>query len=72
MATTADDFSARIRKLELESQSNKDGLESHEDLCAERYKNIHETLVTIKSILLWVGGVAVVGMAGTLAAQVFG
>lgn len=72
MTTTADDFSARVRKLELDSQSNADGLAAHEDLCAERYKNIHETMATIKSILLWVAGVVVVGMAGILAAQVFG
>lgn len=72
MSTTADDFSARVRKLELDSQSNADGLAAHEDLCAERYKNIHETMATIKSILLWFGGALLAGMAAILVKQVFG
>lgn len=72
MSATLEDYSARVRTLELASQSNADRLEAHEDICAERYKNIHETLDTIKKVLLWVGAVVVVGMAGILASQVFG
>lgn len=32
-----------------------DNIEGHEQLCAERYLNINETLKTIKSILAWAG-----------------
>lgn len=28
---------------------------SHEELCAERYKNIHESLATLKAIIAWGG-----------------
>lgn len=31
-------------------------IDGHEELCAERYKNIHETLGTMKTILGWAGG----------------
>jgi hypothetical protein len=37
------------------AQKAVDDLSGHEDLCAERYKNINDTLKTIKSILAWAG-----------------
>ena len=37
---------------------------SHEDLCAERYKNIHESLGTLKAIIAWGGS----GLAALLLA----
>jgi hypothetical protein len=37
------------------AQKANDELEGHENLCAERYKNINDTLKTIKSILAWAG-----------------
>lgn len=70
MATTADDFSARVRKLEMETQSNADGLEAHEDLCAERYKNIHEGMQAMRAdskqtntYLIGIGLMVIAGMA---------
>jgi hypothetical protein len=70
MAATMDDFSARVRKLELESQSNRDGLEAHEDICAERYKNIHEGMAAIRGDsrrtngwLITIGLMVVAGLA---------
>lgn len=72
MAAIPDDFSARLRKVELDGQSNADRIDAHEDLCAERYKNIHDTMDTIKKILLWVGAAMIAGMATILSKQVFG
>ncbi len=46
---STDDFSARVRKLELDSQANADGLSAHEDLCAERYRHIHEGMAAIRA-----------------------
>lgn len=70
MSAVADDFSARVRKLELESQSNSDRLEAHEDICSERYKNIHESIGAIRSdsrqtnrYLLGIGIAALAGLA---------
>lgn len=70
MATTADDFSARVRKLELDSQSNADRLEAHEDICAERYKNIHEGMNAMRgdnqrrdAYLLGIGLALIAGLA---------
>lgn len=31
-------------------------IDGHEQLCAERYQNIHDTLGTMKTILGWAGG----------------
>lgn len=49
-------------------------IEAHEDLCAERYRNIHEAIADMKSLLRWVlGGVAsvVIAITGWLAVQVY-
>lgn len=71
MTTIAPDFDDRIRNVEMTTQRNTDRISSHEDLCAERYKNINETLAAIKTILFWVGGALIAGMAAVLAHQVF-
>jgi len=50
-------------------------IESHEDLCAERYGNINDTLRTIKSILGWAGGtifMMLIGVLGWLISQQVG
>lgn len=67
---SADEFSARVRTLELASQSNADRLEAHEDICAERYKNIHESISAIRGdskqtnrYLLGIGIAALAGLA---------
>lgn len=49
MSANADDFSARVRSLELESRSNSDKLVAHESICAERYKNINESIRAVRS-----------------------
>lgn len=48
------------------AQKALDNIEGHEDLCAERYTNINDTLKTIKSILGWAGAAIFSVMAGTL------
>lgn len=72
------DYSARLRKLELESQSNMDGLEAHESICAERYRNIHEGMEAIREdskqtnrYLIGIGMLLITGMAGVLVNLVF-
>lgn len=42
------------KALEL-ARINEKGLEAHEELCAERYKNIHEKIGEIKKWLTWAG-----------------
>ena len=37
---------------------------SHEDLCAERYRGIHEAIADLKGLIRWIlGGVASVAVA---------
>lgn len=43
-----------------------DDIEGHEALCAERYKNINDTLGTIKRILAWAGTTIFGLLVGTL------
>lgn len=49
MVATVEGMDGRLREVELASQSNADGLKAHEDLCAERYKNIHDSMTAIRS-----------------------
>lgn len=56
----------------MATQRATDRIGAHEDLCAERYKNINDTLDTIKKIMIAVGGALIVGMAGVLASQLWG
>lgn len=71
MSAIPDDLDYRLREVELHTHKNGDRISSHEDLCAERYKNINDTLAAIKTILFWVGGALILGMAGVLVHQVF-
>jgi len=57
--------------LNLARQVERD-IESHEELCAERYAGIHEKIHEIKSLIGWAGGVAfsiIVAVLGFLAVQ---
>jgi hypothetical protein len=70
MAAVPDDYSARVRTLELASQSNADRLEAHEDICAERYKNIHDGMAAMRSdnkqtntYLIGIGLMVIAGLA---------
>lgn len=64
-------FDDRLREVESDTRSNSERIVAHEMLCAERYKNIGDSIGSIKSILQWAGGALVVGMAGILVRLVF-
>lgn len=51
--------------LNLSKQNTRD-IEAHEDLCAERYKNINTSISEIKSILKWAGTTGFVIIIGLL------
>lgn len=70
MSAAPDDFSARVRKLELDSQANTNGLKAHEDVCAERYRHIHEGMAAMRSdnkqtntYLIGIGLMVIAGLA---------
>jgi len=49
-------------------------IEAHEDLCAERYKNIHDAIADLKTGLKWViGGIwaGAIGVAAWSLAQLY-
>ena len=71
MATAAEDLYDRMREVEMSGQRTADRIVSHEEICAERYKNINETLASMKGIMMWFGGALVIGMAGVLVKQVW-
>lgn len=71
MAAVPDDFSARLRRVELDTQSATDRIKSHEEICAERYKNINENIGAIRSILLKAAGLLITGTVGILVKLVF-
>jgi hypothetical protein len=48
------------------AQKALDNISGHEDLCAERYDNINDTLKTIKQILGWAGGTIFTMLLATL------
>lgn len=57
--------------LNLAKQNARD-IESHEDICAERYGNIHKAIDEIKGTLKWAGGGAftiIMAVLGFLLAQ---
>ena len=47
-------------------------LENHEDLCAERYKNIHEAIGDLKDGQKWAIRLSVVTLLGVAAKVVIG
>jgi hypothetical protein len=56
-------------------QGAYDKIEAHEDLCAERYKNIHESISDLKDGVKWVirlGVVTMLSLIGYLGSQVLG
>src|SRR5262245_10048913 len=59
MTATADDALAR-------ANSAHERIESHEDLCAERYKNLHANVDEIKSTMRRFGGAMFVTLIGVL------
>lgn len=57
--------------LNLAKQAVRD-IESHEDICAERYAGIHDKIREIKSLIGWAGGSAfgiIIAVLGFLAIQ---
>lgn len=64
-------FDERLRDVELVSQRNTDRIGSHEELCAERYKTINDSIASMQSVLMKVGALLLTGMAGVLVKLVF-
>lgn len=65
--------SVAYEALNLAKQNARD-IESHEDLCAERYGNINKSLGEVKGILKWAGTTLfgiIIALLGFLAAQQF-
>lgn len=61
--------SVAYEALNLSKQNTRD-IEAHEDLCAERYNNINNSIGEIKSILKWAGTTGfliIIGLLGFLA-----
>lgn len=48
------------------SKQNERDISAHEDLCAERYGNIHHAIADIKGILKWAGTSAFAVIIGLL------
>ena len=71
MAATAERLDERLRDVESDSRSNRERITAHEDICAERYRNINESIVGMRSILLKVAFLLLTGMAGVLIKLVF-
>lgn len=71
MAAVTESFDDRLRDVELSSQRNTDRIGSHEELCAERYKTINESIASMQSVLMKVGALLLTGMAGVLVKLVF-
>lgn len=70
MSAVPDDYSARLRMVELATQSNASGLAAHEDICAERYRNIHESMAAMRgdnqrtnNYLIGIGLMVIAGLA---------
>jgi hypothetical protein len=64
-------FDERLRDVEMSSQRTADRINSHEEICAERYANINDTLAALKRVLFWFGAVLMAGMAAILVRQVW-
>lgn len=71
MAVAADEVLERLRDTEMQVQRTADRIGSHEEICAERYKTINESLSRIMGIMMWFGGALVLGMAGVLVKQLW-
>lgn len=70
MSAIPEDLDGRLRDVERVSQSNTDKMSAHEDLCAERYKGIHDSIAAIRgdsrqtnAYLIGVGLALVAGLA---------
>lgn len=71
MSAAVEEFDERLRDVELSTQSNKDRIGSHEELCAVRYQNINDSIAGINNTLKWAAGGLIVGMLGILVRLVF-
>jgi tRNA A22 N-methylase len=71
MAAASDDLSARLRRVELDTQSATDRIKSHEEICAERYRSINENLGAVRSTQAKVAWALIAGMGGILVKLVF-
>ena len=71
MAAVVETLDQRLRDVELAAQSNSDRIKSHEEICAERYANINESISGMRSILVKVAVVLITSMGGILVKLVF-
>lgn len=71
MAVVMEEIDERLRGVELSTQRNTDRIGSHEELCAERYKTINDSIAGINNTLKWAAGGLIVGMLGILVRLVF-
>ena len=71
MVAIPESFDGRLREVEFSSRSNEDKLNAHEDLCAERYKNIHESIGDINRTVRWAAASLLTGMAAILVKLLF-
>lgn len=71
MAATAESFEPRLRAVEGASQEALLRLDGHEEVCAERYQNIHESVGGIKRLLSRVTIALLAGMAAILVKILF-
>jgi hypothetical protein len=71
MAATMERLDERLREVESDSRSNRERITAHEDICAERYENINDSIAGMRSVLLKVAFLLLTGMAGVLIKLVF-
>ena len=71
MVAAVEVMDERLREVEMTQQRTADRVSSHEEICAERYANINDTLGALKRVLFWFGGLLVTGMATILVRQVW-
>ena len=71
MTTPYYTYDERLREVELSAQSNADALEGHEEVCAERYKGIKDSLDKLNRVVSWASTALITGMAALLLKLLF-
>lgn len=71
MSAAVENFEERFRDVELSTQRNADRIGSHEEICAERYKNINESLADVNRTVRWAATGLIGGMMLILVKLVF-
>ena len=71
MASVAEAIEERLRDVQLSTQSNRDKLESHEEICAVRYASINDSIGDINRNMRWAAVSLLTGMAAILVKLLF-